>query len=135
MGRKGFNTCMLDVLEGYEPETAGANAPDRKTRIVAALKNVIYPFDAIRKAKIAVGWDRSPRVHESRRGRALRGVVVLPHLHFLHRKHPPRASRIQKYSWQRHGGLHRRSFVAVCARANGTRGRNRQQDGVISSHQ
>ncbi len=55
--RKGFNTCMLDVLEGYEPETAGANAPDRKTRIVAALKNVIYPFDAIRKAKIAVGAD------------------------------------------------------------------------------
>jgi choline-glycine betaine transporter len=55
--RKGFNTCMLDVLEGYEPETAGANAPERKTRVVAALKNFIYPFDAIRKAKIAVGTD------------------------------------------------------------------------------
>ena len=97
-------------------ETAGANAPDRKTRIVAALKNVIYPFDAIRKAKIAVGADdkfarqrrHSPvccglgSVSSRPRkpaGGALRGVVVLPHLHFLHRKHPPRASRIQKYSW------------------------------------
>lgn len=55
--RKGFNTCIFDVLEGYEPETAGAGAPDRKTRVVTALKNVLYPFDAIRKAKIAVGAD------------------------------------------------------------------------------
>ena len=55
--RKGFNTCILDVLEGYEPETAGAGAPDRKTRVVTALKNVLYPFDAVRKAKIAVGAD------------------------------------------------------------------------------
>lgn len=49
--------CMLDVFEGYELEIVGANASDRKMRVVVVLKNFIYLFDVICKVKIVVGMD------------------------------------------------------------------------------
>lgn len=55
--RKGFNTCIFDFLERFNPDTAGASAPVQMERLLCVLKNFIYPFDAILKSKVAMGAD------------------------------------------------------------------------------
>ena len=55
--RKGFNTCIWDFLEAYNPETATASAPDAKTRVIALVKSFVFPFDAVKKTKVAVGTE------------------------------------------------------------------------------
>ena len=55
--RKGFNTCIWDFLEAYNPETATASAPDAKTRVIAFVKSFVFPFDAVKKVKVAVGTE------------------------------------------------------------------------------
>jgi len=55
--RKGFNTCIFDFLERFNPDTAGASAPVQMERLLCVLKNCIYPFDAILKSKVAMGAD------------------------------------------------------------------------------
>lgn len=55
--RKGFNTCIWDFLEAYNPETATASAPDAKTRVIALVKSFVFPFDAVRKTKAAIGTE------------------------------------------------------------------------------
>jgi hypothetical protein len=66
--RKGFNTCVWDFLEGYKPETAGAGSPEVRARILTVLKNIVYPLDAVKASKEAIGSSSSVAL--------LNGVVV-----------------------------------------------------------
>ena len=62
--RKGFNTCLFDFLEAFKPETATANSPTARDRLMCTMKNFIFPYEAIVKCKRAVGDDeKSAMIH------------------------------------------------------------------------
>jgi len=60
--RKSFNTCLFDFLEAFKPLDASTSAPGAKDRVLSALKNLIFPFQAIVKCKEAVGADKNVAV-------------------------------------------------------------------------
>ena len=137
--RKSFNTCLFDFLEVFKPKlrvltlriarrvssrpsktSSTRSTPSSSARKLSAPIKT-SPCSTARSSPAFSGPSIGLLASASRRGRALRGVADVLHLRLLRRQHRTRASRIQKYSWQRHGRLYlRHGSLAVCSRANGT---------------